>query len=115
MRSAADGGDGAVTGNDSGFVGQSEQAGVDGVDDLLGIAAGQVGAADAAGEERVAGDDHFERREMKADGTLGVAGRVEDLGGVVVEADTMAVGQGFVGRGGFGSGNAEPGGLFSII
>ena len=40
-----------------------------------------------------------------------MAGGVEDLGGVAVEADAAAVGEGFVGRGGVGRRNAEPGGL----
>ena len=78
----ADGGGWSVAGNDPGFVGEGQQAGVDGVDDLLEVAAGQVGAADAAGKERVAGEDHLERSEVKADGALGVAGGVQDLGWV---------------------------------
>ena len=97
MRSAPIEVAGAVAGNDFGVVWQGEQAGVDGVDDLLGVAAGQVGAADAPGEEGVSGEDHLERREMKADRALGVAGRVEDVCGVVVEAYATAVGEGFVG------------------
>ena len=35
--------------------------GLDGLDNLAAVAAGQVGAADAAGEERVPGNDHIER------------------------------------------------------
>ena len=50
------------------------------VDDLVGVAAGQVGPADASGEERVAGEDHLERREMEADGALGVTGGVDAPG-----------------------------------
>ena len=47
--------------------GKSQQTGLDGFDDLVEVAAGQVGAPDAAGEERVAGDDHLERREVEAE------------------------------------------------
>ena len=73
----ANGGGWAVAGDDFGFVGQGEQAGLDGVDDLVVVAAGQVGPADAAGEECVSGEDHLERLEMEADGALGMAGGVE--------------------------------------
>ena len=69
-----------VAWKDKGFVGQGEQALVDGFDDLAGISAGKVGAADAAGEEGVSCDEELERREMEADGALGVAGSVEHLG-----------------------------------
>ena len=94
----ADGGRGAVAGQNLGFVGQSQQAGLDGVDDLAGVAAGQVGAADAAGKERVAGDEQLERGKVEADRALGVAGRVEHLGGIAFQADDQAVGQALVGR-----------------
>ena len=91
--------------------GKRQQAGLDGVDDLVEVAAGQVGAADAAGKERVAGDEKLERGKMQADGALGVAGGVEHLGGVVFEADGCAVGQGSIGRRGLRGGNAQPFGL----
>ena len=83
------------------------------VDDLVEVASRQVGAADASGEERVAGNDHLERCEMEADGALSVARCVEYAGGVIVESDRLAVGQGFVGRCGIGRLNAKPGGLGS--
>ena len=50
---------------------------------------------------------------MEADRALGVAGSVQDLGRVAVEANDLAVGEAFVGRGGFGCVNAEPGCLSS--
>lgn len=98
--------------NDSGVFGQGEQACVDGVEDLVGIAAGEVGSADAAGKEGIAGENHLERFEVKADGSLGVAGSVDDVRGVIGDADDAAVGERFVGWGGFGSWNADPCGLF---
>ena len=108
---AADGGGGAVAGEHFGFVGQGQQAGLDGVDDLAGVAAGQVSAADAAGKERVAGDEQLERGKVEADGALGVAGRVQNLCREAFEADDEAVGEILVGRGGFRGGRAEPAGL----
>ena len=38
------------------FVGEGEEAVVDGGQELAGVAAGKVGAADGAGEEGVAGE-----------------------------------------------------------
>ena len=108
---AGDGGGWAVAGEHFGFIGQGQQAGLDGVDDLAGVAAGQVSAADAAGKESVAGDEQLEWREMEADGALGVAGGVEDLGREGFQADDEAVGEILVGRGGFRGGRAEPAGL----
>jgi hypothetical protein len=104
-------GGGTVTGEDPGFIGKAEEAGLDGLDDLAGIAPGQVGAADAAVEEGIAGNDHFEGLEVKADGALGVAGCMENLGGVTIEADQEAVGEAGVGGGHIRGGNADPGGL----
>jgi hypothetical protein len=105
----ADGGGWAVARDDRDLVRQVEKAGVDGFDDLRVVASGEVGAADASREESVAGEDHFERGEMQTDGTLSVSGGVDDLGGVVFEAYAAAVGQGFIGRSGFGCFDAEPG------
>ena len=49
-----------------------------GLQDLLHRAAGQVGAADGAGEESVAGKQELFGREIEADAALGVTGGVED-------------------------------------
>ncbi len=98
-----------MAGNDSGLVGQGEKAGVDGVDDLLGIAAWKVGATDASREESVASEDHLQRREIKTDGTLGVTWSVDNSGGVVVEADMTSIRETFVGRSGFRGFDAQPG------
>jgi hypothetical protein len=44
-----------VAGNDGDFVGKGEKAIVDGVEKLVGVASGEVGAAYGAGEESVSG------------------------------------------------------------
>ena len=44
-----------MTGNDRYFVGKSEKAVVDGGQELLGIASGEIGAAYGTGEEGVSG------------------------------------------------------------
>jgi hypothetical protein len=100
-----------VAGDDLDFVVEREQAGSDGVKDLGVVAAGEIGAADGALEEGVAGKDHVERDEMEADGALGVAGGVYDLSGKRGESDDGAVRERLVGRGGFGRGDAKPCGL----
>ena len=51
----ADGGIGAMTGYDPGFVGQVVKAVPDGVCDLVIVSAGEIGSADPAVEERIAG------------------------------------------------------------
>src|SRR5580698_9654522 len=101
----------AVAGLDFGFVGQGEKPGADGVDDLIEVATWQVGAADAAGEERVSGDKQLERGKVETDGALGVAGGVKHLCGAGFQAYALAVGEGFVGRSRFRGCDAQPGGL----
>ena len=44
-----------VAGNDGDFIGEGEEAFVNGVEKLAGVASGQVGAAYGAGEEGVSG------------------------------------------------------------
>jgi hypothetical protein len=104
----ADGGCGPVAGQDPGVVGKGQEPGFDGVDDLAWVAAGQIGAADAAGKQGIAGNDHFERLEMKTDGTLGVPRRVQHISGVTIETDAQAIGEAYVGSGHIGRGNADP-------
>jgi len=84
---------------------------VDGIEDLFVIAAGKIRASDTASEEGISGKNHFERGEVEADGALCMARGVNHLGRVVLEADAAAVGEGFVGRGGFGRFYSEPSGL----
>ena len=52
----ADCGCGAVAGEDAGVVWEGQQAGFNGLDDLAGVSSGEIGAANAACEEGVAGD-----------------------------------------------------------
>jgi len=47
--------------------------------------------AQCCGEERVAGNDHLERRKVEADRALGVTGGVENLGWVAFKAYNEAV------------------------
>src|SRR6478736_7478497 len=98
-----------MAGNDGGGVRQRQQTGLDGFDDLVEVAAGKIGAADAFGEQCVSGDNHLERLEMEAYRALRVPGSVEYLGGVAVESNAAAFGQGFVGWGGVRRRNADPG------
>jgi hypothetical protein len=95
--------------DDPGLVGEREQAALDGLDDLLAVASRQVSAANAACEESVAGEDHFERGEMKADGALGVTRGVKDLGWVGIEAYAEAVREGLIGRSCFRRLDTDPG------
>lgn len=94
---------------DAGLVGQSQQTRMNGVDDLFEAAAGKVCAADAAGKESVASEDHLKRRKVEANGSLSVTRSVDNLGWVVGEADSLAIGEDLVGRSGFWSGDAKPG------
>ena len=80
----ADGGARAVAGDDDGCVGERQQLLVDGADEHGAVAAGQVGAADRAGEEGVAGEQQMLRGEVEADAALGVAGGVKDVAGEAV-------------------------------
>jgi hypothetical protein len=57
---------GAMSGQNSSFVGQGEQAGTDGIDDLVEVAARQVSTADAARKQSVSGHKEIERGEVKA-------------------------------------------------
>jgi len=100
-----------VAGQHFGFVGEGQKAGLDGVNNLTVVSAGQIRAADAAGKEGIAGDDHLERGKVEADGALGVAGGVQDLSGVPVQAYAQAVGEGFVRGRGLWRGDAQPIGL----
>ncbi len=86
----ANGGKRAVAGYYECFVRQCENGSVKGLQDLLHGSAGQVGAADGAGEQGVAGDQDFLRRKVNADATFGVAGRVEDGGRMGASLDGVS-------------------------
>ena len=111
FRSAPMAVDRSVARNQLSFRRESEQPRVNRFDDLFAVAARQIGAADAAGEERVPGNDHLERHEVQAHRTLRVAGGVDHLGRVGFEADLLTVDQAFIGRRGLGGGDSEPGSL----
>ncbi len=81
---------------------------MNGLDDLLAIAPRQIGAADASGEEGIAGNHHFEWSEMEADGALGVTRRVNYLGWIRGESDDLSVDHGFIGRSCFWRRRSEP-------
>jgi hypothetical protein len=107
----ADSGCGAVAGQDPGVAGQGQEPGFDGLDDLARVAAGEIGTADAAGKQSIAGDDHLERLEMKTNRTLGVTRCVQHFSGVAIETDPQAIGEAYVGSGHIRRGNADPRGL----
>jgi len=93
------------------FVGEGEKAVVEGAEDLVRVAAGQVGAADGSGEKRVSGEEQVFRREVEADAAFGVAWGAEDTRGVAGDPDCGAVFEGAVGGKDLRRGDAEPGGL----
>ena len=71
----------AVAGDYYRFVWEGQDRVVEGVEDFLHRAAGEVGAADGAGEEGVAGDQLFFCGEVEADAAFGMAGSVQDVCG----------------------------------
>ena len=81
------------------------------LDELVGVAAGEVGAAHGAGEECVSRDEEGVVGEVEAGAALGVAGGVEDGGGEAGDGDGLVVGEVGVGWGDLGGGDAEPAGL----
>lgn len=78
----ANSGEGTVSGDDDSFIGKSKQCVVQRLQDFLHGAAGQIGAADGTGEKGVAGDEFLFGRKVEADAAFGMAGRVQDGGGV---------------------------------
>lgn len=84
----ADGGGGAVAGVNDGVVRELEEFGLNGIHDLIERAAPEIGAADAAGEERVSREE-LRLGELDGAGVFGeiqrdaagrVAGSVNDIG-----------------------------------
>jgi len=101
-----------VAGDYFGFVGEGENCVVEGAHDFLRVAAGEVGAPDGAGEENVAGDQFFFDGEVEADAAFGVAGSVEDLGGVPAGGDGVSGGDAAVDFYFSRGGHADPLGLY---
>jgi hypothetical protein len=108
-----------VAWNDGDLVGEGEETLVDGGEEFVGIASGEIGAAHGAGEEGVSGEEEGLVGEVEADGALGVTGGVEDGAGeacpvefgVGSYGDEFAVVEGVVGVSDDGGGDAEPAGL----
>src|SRR5208337_3442209 len=71
----ANGGGWTMAGEDSRLFGQDEQSIVYGAEYLPSVAARQVGAADAAREERVSGNEQIQRGKMQTDAALSVTRR----------------------------------------
>ena len=97
--------------DDDGFVRQSQDGVVQGAEDFLHGAAGEIGAADGASEEGVAGDELLLGGEVETDATFGVAGSVEDIGGEGSGGDGFSGGDAAVDFDFAGGGDADPLGL----
>jgi hypothetical protein len=88
MALAADGSGGAVAGVDDGVIGELEEFGLNGIHNFIQRAAPEIGAADAAGEERVSREELRLGElnwagifgEIEADAAGRVAGSVNDIG-----------------------------------
>ena len=98
MALAADVGGGAVAGVDDGVVGELEEFGLQGIHDLIERAAPEIGATDAAGEERVSREE-LRMGELDLAGILGeieadaagrVAGSVNDIGLETAPTESVA-------------------------
>jgi hypothetical protein len=100
-----------VAGDDRRVVWQGKKTLMDRTEKLAGVAAGQVGAADGAGEERVSGEEEGLGGDVETDAAFSVAGGVEDGAGEAGNGDELAVLEGVVGGGDGGGGDAEPAGL----
>src|ERR1700683_805155 len=87
-----------VTGETTGFIGQSQQARMYGIDDLLEVPARQIRPPDASGKKSVAGNKQLERSEVQADRSLCVARRVHHSCRVTRQPDNEPVRQAFVRR-----------------
>ena len=92
----ADGGGVAVSCCDNGVVGEGEQLGLDAVDEPVEIAAGQIGASDAAFEQRVARDHGCAVGHIERDTSGGVSWRGKHDDFLVAEHQFVAVFQGLV-------------------
>ena len=93
------------------FVWQRQDSVVEGVQDFFHRATWQVGAADGAGEEGVAGDQLLFSLEVEADAAFGVAGGVQDAGSDGAGGDGFSGGDAAVDFDLSWGGYADPGGL----
>ena len=67
-----------VPGDDAGGFRKRQQIGVNGTKQCGGVAAGQIGSADASGEEGVPGEQKGVLREIEAEAPRGVPGGVQN-------------------------------------
>ena len=74
----ADGGGGPVAVIDDRLGREGQELGTNTGDELIKIAAGEIGTADGAGKEGVADEDGFFLGAVQADAAGGVAGGVQD-------------------------------------
>jgi len=107
----ADCGSGTMSRDDGYRIGQSKKMLVDGGEELAGVASGEVGAADGAGEEGVPGEEEGLLGEIEADTAFSVTGSVEDGSGEAGDGDGLAVVEGVVRGKDFRGGDAEPASL----
>jgi hypothetical protein len=107
----ADGSQRTVSGDNYGFIGQRQHRVVQGSQNLLHGAAGQIGAADGTGEKGVTGDEFIVGREIEADAAFGVAGRVQDIGTERSCGDRLSGCQAAIDFDFAGRGHAHPHGL----
>ena len=108
-----------MAGVDDSFVGEMHEFGFQRVDDLIERAAPKIGAANAAGEERVSGEE-LRFGEMDFTGILGeiqantarrVAGSVNDVGLEAAPTESIAFLEKMIDIHEIGRGNAEEVGL----
>ena len=87
-------------------IGEGEKAVVDRLQDLLGVAAGEIGSADGAGEKGVTGNEEGLVGQVEAAAAVGVARGVDDGAGESDDGDRLAVLEVFVGGRNLGGGDA---------
>jgi hypothetical protein len=107
----SDGGLWTVAWDDGNVIGKGEEGVVDGFDELAGVAAGEIGSANGAGEEGVSREEKSLLGEIEADAAFGVAGGVEDGAGQASNGNDLAIFEVGVRRGHFRGRDSEPSGL----
>lgn len=100
-----------MAGMDFGAGREGEQFLADGAQELGVVAAGQIGAADGALEECVAGNDAVGFGNVEADASGGMAGGFEGTECVAAEGEDIAFGEWAFDGGEFDGWQAEEGGL----
>lgn len=80
-----------MAGDHSDVVREGQETVVDRLQDLLSVAAGQVGSAYGAAKEGVSGDENGLIRDVEAAAALGVTWSVDDGAGESDDGDGLAV------------------------